>query len=188
VTEFLNQDLILFHMDCILRIALNHLLRAIVLALAASAAILSAVDLTSATRRPQPAPKTGHVLSDWRKRKRSSQMAEIRIFRSAARAAAMTASVTVRESSGNPSIRRNTLPLRPVPEFTPYLGDRVGCLSDGHAGQPQRKLLEHIVELFAAGCCIRESLADGFGEYRRADAQHPGAVANLVDCLRQKPG
>jgi hypothetical protein len=61
-------------------------------------------------------------------------------------------------------------------------------LRDGHAGQPQGKLLKHIVELFASGRRISEGLADGFGEYRRAYAQHPGAVANLVDRLRQKTG
>src|SRR5262245_40672976 len=100
VTESLNQDLILFHIDCISTFPLNYLLRAITVVLAASAAIFSALDFTSATRRAQPVPKIGQVLRDWRKRNRSSQMATIRVFGSTACAAATTASVTAPVSSG----------------------------------------------------------------------------------------
>jgi hypothetical protein len=102
-------------------------LRAMTPRLAASAAIFRAFDFTSATRRLQPRPKTGQVLSDWRKCSRSSQIVAIKVLGSIARAAATTSSVTTLVLSGSLSVRRRTLPLRPMPEFTPYLRvDRMG--------------------------------------------------------------
>src|SRR4029453_17728112 len=95
--------------------------------LAASVAISKAFDFTSATRRPQPRPKIGQVFSDWRKCSRSSQIAVIKVLGSIAHAAAITSSVTTLVLSGSLRILRNTLPLRPMPELTPYLRvDRVG--------------------------------------------------------------
>jgi len=102
-------------------------LRAMTPRLAASAAISKALDFTSATRRLQPRPNTGQVFSDWRKCSRSSQIAVTKALGSIADAAATTSSVTTLVLSGSLRIRRSTLPLRPMPEFTPYLRvDRMG--------------------------------------------------------------
>src|SRR5262245_7353397 len=94
-------------------------LRAMTSRLAASAAIFRAFDFTSATRRLQPRPKTGQALSDWRKCSRSSQIAAIKVLGSIARAAATTSLVTTLVLSDSLRVRRSTLPLRPMPEFTP---------------------------------------------------------------------
>src|SRR6185295_18502165 len=83
------------------------------------AANLSALDLTSATRRPQPTPKTGQVFSDCRKRKRSSQINLTKCSALVTRAAATTVSVMAVVSPERSSTRRKILPLRTTPEFTP---------------------------------------------------------------------
>src|SRR5262245_25201958 len=120
VTEFLNQNLILFHIDAMSELFDQIYLRAMTPRLAASAAISKAFDFTSATRRLQPRPNTGQVFSDWRKCSRSSQIAVTKALGSIADAAATTSSVTTLVLSGSLRIRRSTLPLRPMPEFTPY--------------------------------------------------------------------
>lgn len=85
-----------------------------------SAAIFSAADLTSATRRPQPAPKTDQVLSDCREMQafvanRSDQPLGV-----TEQAAATTLSVMVPALSDSSGARRRTLALRAIPELTPY--------------------------------------------------------------------
>src|SRR5262245_13784619 len=121
VTEFLNQNLTLFHMNATSQLFDQIYLLDTAPRLAASDAISRAFDFTSATRRLQPRPKTGQVFSDWRKCIRSSQIAVIKVLGSIARVAATTSSVTTLVLSGSPRTRRSTLPLRPMPEFTPYL-------------------------------------------------------------------
>src|SRR5262245_36445948 len=119
VTEFLNQNLILFHIDAMSELFDQIYLRAMTPRLAASAAISKAFDFTSATRL-QPRPNTGQVFSDWRKCSRSSQIAVTKALGSIADAAATTSSVTTLVLPGSLRIRLSTLPLRPMPEFTPY--------------------------------------------------------------------
>ena len=74
--RLLNQDLILTHIDCMSPKLCFMVIypRIATRALKVFAAIAKAADLTSATRQPQPTPKTGQVFSDCKKCSRSSQI------------------------------------------------------------------------------------------------------------------
>src|SRR5262245_2974340 len=84
VTEFLNQNLTLFHMNATSQLFDQIYLLDKAPRLAASDAISRAFDFTSATRRLQQRQKTGQVFSDWRKCIRSSQIAVIKVLGSIA--------------------------------------------------------------------------------------------------------
>jgi hypothetical protein len=88
------------------------------------------------------------------------------------------------EYAPSPAARARIFAENPAKKIAKSTGkisrERLKGLRHSHVRKPQRKLSEHVVELFAPGRCIGKSLAHRPGEARRADAERIGTCARTT--------